>query len=299
MRCLVTGGAGFIGRHVAQALKAAGHETIPVDITESGAYRVDICSLPELRKLFKECHPDVVFHLAATSDARKALADPVMAVNVSIGGTANVLQVSRESGVKRVIITSTCSVCGAMRSGTVDENEPFQHNGAGHIYVTLKIAAELLAHDFQKLYGLSFTILRYGTVYGPGMWKGLVVREFIERALAGEPLIVHDDGSDARRFVYVEDLARAHVLALQAIAENQVYNLEGNRTVTIKELAEIVIRIVGKGHIEYHKADVTQLKYAERIISTSKAQSELGWEPVIDIEEGIKNILHMSHGFGS
>lgn len=293
MRCIVTGGSGFIGGHVVRHLQSAGHEVTNVDKHGHDATLVDICDSDALLELFKSFRPEYVFHIAGVADARDALINPVKAVQVNVSGTAGVLEAARKSGVKRVIIASTCWVANAMGSGLLDETAPFLAEGGGHVYTTTKIASELLANDFHKLYGLSFTILRYGIPYGPGMWPGLVLRSFLDRAYANQPLTIFGDGSASRRFVYVEDLALAHVLALQDAATNQVYNLEGMRFVTIKELAELVSKLFGGVDITYKEESsrVGEFQYFRKLISNNKAYIDLGWTPIVDLEDGVRRTI--------
>ncbi len=293
MKCVVTGGSGFIGAHVAQALQSEGHVVLNLDQNGPGAEIVDIRETIALVEVFSKFRPEFVFHLAGVADARDALARPVTAVEVNVGGTASVLEASRQTGVKRVIFASTCWVANAMDAGILDETAPFLADGGGHVYTTTKIASEFLAHDFEKLYGLSFTILRYGIPYGPGMWSGLVLRNFLDRAFSNQPLVIFGDGSASRRFVYVEDLARAHVLALQDVATNQTYNLEGMRFVTIKELAELVSNLIGGVEIVYREEPTRagEFQYFRKVISNNKVYLDVGWEPQVDLEEGVRRTI--------
>jgi nucleoside-diphosphate-sugar epimerase len=294
MRCLVTGGYGFIGSHVVAALREAEHETIILDINGDCDYQVNICNTVEVERAFRESQPKVVFHIAAIADARYALNDPVKAVQINLGGTVAVLEAARRAGVKRVILASTCWVANAMGSGILDESSPFNAVGGEHVYTTTKIASEMMAHDFHSLYGLNFTILRYGIPYGPGMWAGLVLRNWLDKASAGEPLVVYGDGSASRRFLYVKDLAQAHVLALQEVAKNQTYNLEGMRAITVRELADVFQRVWGPIEIEYRPepSRIGEFQYMRKIISNAKAYVELGWEPTTDLEDGIKKTVN-------
>jgi len=298
MRCVVTGGCGFIGGNVVSALRTAGHKVIVLDRVNGADRQVDICNTQDLQQILAECHPQVVFHIAAIADAREALADPVRAVKVNIGGTTSVFEAARQAKAERVILASTCWVAAAMGPGAIDETQPFLPTGGGHIYTTTKIASELIAHDFHELYGLPFTILRYGIPYGPSMWSGLVLRAFLDRAANGEPLTIFGDGSASRRFLYVRDLAQAHVLALQEIAINQTYNLEGMRVVTIKELAEKTAGLLGNVDVVYQEVPATRVgefQYFRQIISNAKAYVDLGWEPKTDLEAGIRETITWYH----
>jgi nucleoside-diphosphate-sugar epimerase len=293
MRCVVTGGNGFIASHVVEALREAGHEAKVLDLNGSADFSADITDTNSLIKIFNQVRPHVVFHLAAIADARAALNNPVKAVQINIAGTASVFEAARQASVGRVVLASTCWVANAMGSGMLTEEADFKANGGGHVYTTTKIASEMLAHDFQALYGLNFTILRYGIPYGPRVWPGLVLRSWMEQASAGEPVTIFGDGSASRRFVYVGDLAQAHVLALQDVATNQIYNLEGMRAVTLKELAEVFQRLWGPVKIIYRPEPtrVGEFQYLRKIISNGKAFVELGWEPRVDLEEGIRRTI--------
>jgi UDP-glucose 4-epimerase len=293
MRCLVTGGMGFIGSHVVEALRRAGHETKVLDLSDGADYRVDICDMPQVAEAFADARPRIVFHLAALADARYALNNPVKSVNINLGGAACVLEAARQTKVDRVILASTCWVANAMSSSIIDESTQFLPAGGGHIYTTTKIAMEMMAHDFNFLYGLNFTILRYGIPYGPRMWPGLVLRNWLDRATAGESIVIFGDGSASRRFLYIDDLAAAHVLALQEVATNQTYNIEGMRSVTIRELAEVFQRVWGPIEIEYRPEPerIGEVQYLRKIISNAKAFVELGWEAKIDLESGIRRTI--------
>jgi UDP-glucose 4-epimerase len=291
-KCVVTGGSGYIGSHVIDALRFKGCDVLNVDIAEE-ALQADISNLESVTQIFGDLRPDYVFHLAAISNARLALEDPCKAVKTNILGTTNVLEAARRTNVKRVILASTCWLANAMASGIIDESTPFLPEGGGHIYTTTKIASEYLVRDYGKLYGLPFTILRYGIPYGPRMWKGLVLRNFLDRAFTKQPLVIYGDGSSSRRFLFIDDLAKAHPLCLQDIAINQVYNLEGMRFVTLKELADLVAKLVGDVEISYQEESSRfgELTYDRKIVSSNKAYIDLEWQPETDIESGVQQTI--------
>lgn len=294
MRCAVTGGAGFIGSHVVDHLMKAGHEVVVLDHgvkPHRGDVEFidqDILDLSVLSKAVKGC--DYVFHLAAVSNVNHAFERPVQCVKVNIEGTANVLEAARSNGVQRVVFASTVWVYTGSRDNDVHEDSPFYMPGAGHVYTSSKIASELLCHDYWQLYKQPFTILRYGIPYGPRMRDTLVIPIFLKKALAGEPLTITGDGSQYRNFVYVEDLARAHLLVMDEKALNRTYNLEGMRKVTIREIAETINRLLEGGvKIEYTPARPGD--YAGKEVSAEKAGRDLGWEPTVDFEEGMRHTI--------
>lgn len=300
MKCAVIGGSGFIGSHIIQALAQAGHRVANIDIAPGRfgdrQFPVDLRDGEALTPLLAEHGRDAVYHVAAVADARKALERPVDAVDINVRGTATVLESARRAEVRRVFLASTVWVYNAVdqrsQSAAITEDEPIHMNGGGHVYTTSKIAAEMLCHDFHRLYGLNFTILRYGIPYGPRMWPGLALRTFLDNGFAGRPIKIFGDGSAVRQFVYVEDLAQAHVLALKEVAAGQTYNLEGDRSVTIKELAEAVAKFVEGIKIEYviDPSRRGEMKVA-RTISNAKAKRELGWKPHVTLEEGVKRVV--------
>ncbi|GLV79955.1 NAD-dependent epimerase/dehydratase family protein [Streptomyces hygroscopicus] len=298
MRCLVTGGSGFIGRHVARRFHEGGHEVLVLDTrwTPGDPFPGEATSVTDerrLRELFADWRPDVVAHLAGMADARAVLAEPVAAMDANVTGTAAVLAAAAASGVSRVVIAGSCWVYNAMPVNAVDEDEPFLPSGAGHFYTTTMIAKELLARDFARLHGLESTVLRYSPVYGPGMWPGLVVSAFLRAAAAGGPLTVFGDGEERRAFLHVHDLAEAFYRATAPVAAGQVYNLEGPEIITTGELARKVSELFGGVPVE-HREEPTrrgELVYSQRFVSTYKVRRDLGWTPGIGIDEGLRTQL--------
>jgi UDP-glucose 4-epimerase len=171
----------------------------------------------------------------------------------------------------------------------VTEDAPLDIAKAKHVYTASKVAAELYCHAYQKLYGQNFTILRYGIPYGPRARGGTVVANFVKRALSGESLTIFGDGSQYRNFIYVEDLAEGNLAALDDKAVNQTYNLEGLRPITIKEIAETIKKLLGDIAIEYKESRPGDYDGAR--VLADKAKNELGWEPKVDFEEGVKRYV--------
>jgi UDP-glucose 4-epimerase len=250
MRVLVTGGAGFIGSHVVDALCAAGHEPVIFDVRRPGrrsagapeAVRGDIRNPGTLTKAVRGC--DAVIHLAAAADVDAVERNPRDAEDVNARGTLNVLEAARTAGVARVIYASTVWVYSDVAAdASVDETTPL--TPPAHVYTATKLAGELYCRSYAALYGVETTILRFGIPYGPRARPTAVVPAFTRRALAGEPLTVNGGGAQRRPLVYVEDLADGVVRALAPCAAGRTYNLVGAASVSVLEIAEAVRDVVG------------------------------------------------------
>jgi UDP-glucose 4-epimerase len=228
---------------------------------------------------------DVIFHLAAIADVNDVIADPTLAIQVNTLGTARVLEAARRADAGRVVLASTVWVYAATTADVVDEDSLFDPNTDRHLYVTSKVAAEMACRDYHTLYGRPYTILRYGIPYGPRMRDNCVVAAFMKRCMRGESLRIDGDGSQERFFVYVEDLAQAHVKALDDAATNETFNIEGAVPVSIREIAHSVCRLVGTGVVEFGPPRRGDLK--ARVVSSEKAREQLGWQPTTSFTDGL------------
>lgn len=294
-KTVVTGGSGFIGSHVVDALVEAGHEVTVIDHRvrpHRDDVRFEDVDLMDFSSVLTATRgAEHVFHLAAVSNVNVAHKYPVYATGLNVMGTAHALEAARLNGVKRFYLASTVWVYNGAPNGiAVDEAVPFYLNGAGHIYTSSKIAAEMLCHNYRQLYGLPVTILRYGIPYGPRMREELLMPIFIRKALHGEPLTVSGTGDQFRKFLYVTDLARAHLLAMDERAANETYNIEGARRVTVLEVAEGIREILGEQvRIEFVPARAGDFPGKE--VSFEKARRELGWEPLVEFKEGLRRTI--------
>jgi UDP-glucose 4-epimerase len=293
MKCGVTGGSGFIGSHVVDKLIDAGHEVKVFDIKKP--HRDDVeyseCDITDLDTILRETVGlEHLFHLAAVSNVNVAFEDPIKAVRLNADGTANFLEACRKNDIKRFHLASTVWVYAGAQTTEVNEDSPFYMPGAGHIYTTTKIADEMFCNDYHQLYEVDYTILRYGIPYGPRARAGTIIPIFIERALNEKPLSIFGDGSQYRNFLYVEDLADGNIAAMKDEGANQIFNLEGTVPITVKEVAEMVKKLVGESvTIEYKEARPGD--YGGKIVSGEKAKKVLGWEPVVDFEEGMRRYI--------
>ena len=291
MKVLVTGGSGFIGSHVVDKLRDKGVDVriydgiMPTFRDDIEYYQGSILDLVSLG--FAMSGVDAVMHLAAVADVKDVLDEPYYAESVNVRGTINVLEASRRSNVKRVIYGSTTWVYSEAETTLVDESTPLR--APSHFYTATKLAGEYYCQSYSKLYGLDITILRYGIPYGPRARDEAVIPIFVRKALNGEPLTIAGDGSQYRKFIYAEDLAEGNVAALQSIAKNKIYNLEGKEKITIKQIAETIRKILGDVKIEYTPARPGDFSGKE--VSSELANKELGWEPKVNFEEGLRRYI--------
>jgi len=292
MKVLVTGGSGFIGSHVVDKLRDRGVDVrifdmvMPTFRKDVEFYQGSLLDLEALRMAVTGIQ--AVFHLGAVADVKDVFEEPYYAESINVRGTINVLEaVRRSKSVKRVIYGSTTWVYSEAAELYVDERTPL--HAPTHLYTATKIASEYYCQSYSKLYHIPVTVIRYGIPYGPRARAGAVIPIFVEKAFKKQPLTIAGDGLQFRKFVYVEDLAEGNVLALQSVAENKTYNLDGSEQVTIKQIAETVKKIIGDVKIEYVPARPGDFSGKE--VSSQLAKTELGWEPKVGFEEGVRRYV--------
>ncbi|MBI4722731.1 MAG: NAD-dependent epimerase/dehydratase family protein [Candidatus Stahlbacteria bacterium] len=297
MKCVVTGGSGFIGSHLVDRLLAEGHSVAvldsrqPIQVENPAAsgnvewlnkdIRVD------LGDIFRGY--DCIYHLAAMANAIECTKAPDLCIATNILGTTNILAAALKGGVDRVILASTCWVAGAQEGDIITEDSLFRLDQVNTIYGASKIAQEMLCYSFFSEYKApKYTILRYGIPYGERMRKGLVIRIFMELAEKSGVIKIAGDGKQARDFLYVGDLCEAHILALNPIAENKVYNLPGPNLITIKEVAGEVTKYFA-AKIEHTPQNRVEPKLKH--IEGELAKTELGWVAKTTFEDGVKKCV--------
>jgi UDP-glucose 4-epimerase len=291
-RILVTGGSGFIGSHVVDKLAEAGHEPRIYDLKESPHHSADsvdtvvgdLFDAESLRAAMEDC--DAVVHLAAYADVGIVADQPMDAEECNSRGTLAVLEAARATGT-RVVYGSTIWVYGASGDGVIDEDAPL--GLPDHLYTASKLAGEMYCTSYAELYDVPCTILRFGIPYGPRARPAAVIPIFVSKALAGEPLTIAGDGLQTRRFVYVEDLAEGVVAGLDRGGENRVYNLAGDQTVTIRELADIVSGLIDDTEIVHTPG--RNGDFGGAVISNDRAAEELGWRASTPLSEGVRRYL--------
>lgn len=288
MEIAVTGGSGFIGSHVVDKFIAAGHRVRVLDMAQPHRSDVewrpvDITRLSQVMGVLAGC--DAVMHLAAMANVNDVARAPAESVDLNLMGTATMLEASRLTGVKHFVFASTVWVYESTDELEVDETTPLRPDGTKHLYMAEKIGGEMLVNSYSQMYNMKCTVLRYGIPYGPRMREELVLPIFMKKAFRGEPLTVAGDGMQFRNFVYVEDLAVAHVRVIEREASG-TFNLEGKQKVAIIEMAEAVNRLIptngGVVHTEARAGD-----YAGRVVSGERARRELGWEPTTAFTDGL------------
>ncbi len=302
-RIMITGGAGFIGSTLSSRLVADGDEVVIVDTLHRDAmartalaesdlvtfHRSDVRDGAAVEEAMKDCTH--VIHMASIAGVDTVMRMPVETMKVSLIGTYNVLEAARKHGrIQRLIDFSTSEVFGrfAFRVSEGDVTELGAVGEARWTYAVSKLATEHLAHCYQKQYGLPTVSIRPFNIYGPNQVGEGAVHQFIVRALRGDTLMIHNDGSQIRSWCYIDDIVDGTLRALEnPEAEGQSFNIGNPRsTVTIHQLAREIIRLSGsESSIDFMKWDFPDVEL--RIPSIEKARELLGYEPEVDLEEGL------------
>lgn len=299
MKILVTGGAGFIGSHVVDAYLELGHDVVVVDDLSTGKkenlhpcarfYHLDIRD-KSLEQVFAAEKPDVVNHHAAKVSVRESMVQPLLYADVNILGSLNLLELSRKYGVKKFIYISTGgALYGEPQYLPADEHHPIQPLDP---YGASKACFEYYLPLYRSNYGLSFTVLRYGNVYGPRQdpyGEAGVVAIFTGQMLRGEQAVINGSGEQERDFVYVSDVAQANVLALDR-GDGGFYNIGTSIGTSVNEIFAKLKAATGYAMPPVHgppkPGEVFKI-----YLDVDKAKRELGWQPVVGLEEGLRRTV--------
>lgn len=298
MKILVTGGAGFIGSHVAKLLLDQNHEVTILDNLSNSKegdidkratfHRVDINDQESLEKILPS--HDAVIHMASLIEVGESVKNPVEFTQNNIVGTVKLLEAMRKTNVKKMIFSSSACVYGTPQKTPITETDPLgkQENPYG----LTKVSMEQFCMLYQKLFGFDVTILRYFNPYGPGenhIPETHAIPNLIKAALEKRPIPLYWKGEQIRDFIYIEDLALAHILPLSQSGLH-IYNVgtqTGSKIIdVVKKIFEILgyeVSIEDKGE---RKGDVQEL-----VASYEKIKNELGWEPKTSIDEGLKKTI--------
>jgi nucleoside-diphosphate-sugar epimerase len=301
---LLTGAAGFIGARTAELLLGAGHRVVGIDnLNDAYDPRVKRHRLARLsaRPDFRFVELDIakrealgaaplegerfdgVLNLAARAGVRASVENPWVYVETNVTGTLNLLEWCRAHDVRKFVLSSTSSVYGGSEAVVFREDQETSRPISP--YAATKKAAEALCYTWHALYGLDVTVLRYFTVYGPAGRPDMSVFRFVRSIREGEPITVYGDGSMARDFTYVDDVARGTVAALRPLGF-EIVNLGGERPAEVRELVATVERALGRKaevrHEPPHPADVSRTAAC-----IDKARRLLDWEPRVSLEEGV------------
>jgi UDP-glucose 4-epimerase len=304
---LVTGGAGFIGSNVAEALEARGHRVVMIDDLSSGRLenidhllhrknvtfiRGSILDRGLLRSVLKTYQVSGISHQAAVASVRRSILDPVGTVEANITGTANVFDIAAESCCRRVVFASSWCVYGEGQEAPVKEQNRLNPQSP---YAVSKAAGEMLARNFCSLHSLEAVGLRYFNVYGRRQNArseySAVIRSFITSAMKNEPLPVEGDGLQTRDFVYIDDVVQANIQALTVkSAAGRCFNIASGASISIAELARLIVRsarslstVIRKpprpGDLRDGGADI------------ERARTILGYAPAFTIERGLEETI--------
>ncbi len=312
MKILLTGAAGFIGSHFAEALLEEGHQVISIDnlnpfydpaikernllkITEkmgnSGQFidlRGDIRDTVFIREVFKTHQPQEVVHLAAMAGVRPSIADPVTYQEVNIRGTMNLLESMKEFGVSRMIFASSSSVYGNNPKVPFSEDDNVDHPISP--YAATKKAGELICYTYHHLYQFMIVALRFFTVYGPRQRPEMAIHKFTRLIDEGRPVPMFGDGTSKRDYTFITDIIDGMKRVRKIQSGFHLYNLGESRTTSLSDLIHLIEEAMGKKaniqNLPQQPGDVN-ITYAD----ISRARKELGYDPHTTMEEGIQRFV--------
>jgi UDP-glucose 4-epimerase len=302
----VTGGAGFIGSHSVDRLIAEGSEVIVIDNFDTGQpsnlsdhknlriVKGDIRDYALVKRTLKDV--DAVLHEAALVSVVLSVQDPIVANEINVAGTLNLLKASSDFGVKRFVYASSAAVYGNTSGAQKKEDMP---TDPASPYGISKLAAEKYAKIFHELYGLETVSLRYFNVYGPRQRfdeksaYGSVISIFLDRVLKNMPPVIHGDGMQTRDFVYVKDVVEANMLALnKSNAVGNVFNIGTGKRTTVNKVAQLLKQITKKKNLKNTHANPRPGDVRHGYADISKAEKTLGYKPKYSIEQGLTELVN-------
>jgi len=306
VKALVTGGAGFIGSNLVDALLARGDDVAVLDDLSTGRrsnlesalaggavlHELDVRDGPVVRELVAAVQPDAIFHLAAQIDVRHSVADPVFDSAVNVGGTINVLEAARAAGVPRVVNTST----GGAIYGEADALPAPESTASRPLapYGQSKYAAEGYCALYERLHGLSTVSLRYGNVYGPRqdpLGEAGVIAIFCGKLLEGAPATIFGDGTQTRDYIYVGDVVAANLAAVDSAATG-AFNVGHGVEVSVLDLVDALNSVAGNGRLlAVEHAPERPGEVLRNCIDASRARAELGWAAQTELAAGLGTTL--------
>lgn len=303
MKVLVTGGAGFIGSHIVDMLISEGHNVSIIDNLSHGNisninkkatfYKFDICD-KSITTVFEKEKPEIVIHEAAQIKVPKSVEDPIHDANVNIIGSINILECCKTFNVKKIIYPASAAIFGEPQYLPIDENHPLDMISG---YGVSKHTVEHYLKIYKTLYNIDYTILRYSNVYGPrqdSSGEGGVVAIFTEQLLNDMTPTIFGDGSSTRDFVYVKDVAKANILAMNS-DKIGIYNVCTNLKISINELFNKMNTIMNKSILPIY-ATVRKGDIAHSYMTYDKISKEIGWNPEYTLDKGLVETLEYSIG---
>ncbi|SFI65483.1 SDR family oxidoreductase [Thermoflavimicrobium dichotomicum] len=295
MKVLVTGGAGFVGSHIVDQLIARGDQVAIVDDMSTGKeeyihpsarfYRMDITS-EQMEEVFAKEKPEIVIHQAAQILVPVSVEDPVFDAKVNILGTLNLLEACRKYGVKKIVYASSAAVYGNPKYLPIDEKHPIQPLSG---YGISKHTPEHYLTIYRNLYGLEYTVLRYANIYGIRQephGEGGVVSILINQMIKGKTFKIFGDGEQTRDYIYVEDVAKANLAAIQA-GDGHILNIGTGISTSLNELIRLFETVTNQTiQKEYEAERPGDIKHS--YFDNTRARSVLAWEPTVSLKEGLR-----------
>lgn len=299
MRVLITGGAGFVGSHIADACVERGYVTTVLDnlvtgrrenIPAGAAWINANISTDPLEPIFERVKPDVVFHLAANASVSVSVKAPLFDQQVNIQGTIQLLEAAVKHNVRKIIYASSAAIYGNPAYLPIDEQHPIAPLSP---YGISKYVPELYLRIYRNLHNLNFTALRYANIYGPRQiaeGEGGVVAIFTDHVVKGEPITIQGDGEQTRDFIYISDIVAANLAAIEH-GDGGCFNIGTGQVTSINDLVQ-TLQQTNERPIVVHHAPPREGDIRHSYFNCTHAKEGLQWEPTVTLAEGLQRTMH-------
>jgi UDP-glucose 4-epimerase len=302
MKVLVTGGAGFIGSNIVDALIAKNHQVLILDNISTGKrqnlnpqaklYELDLTSVAAAEMIINE-KPEIIFHLGAQIDVRKSIAEPEFDRKINVGGSKNLLDAAETAGVKKFIFSSTGGAIygetNILPSPETTPNNPLSQYGKSKLEVDREMESRSRAGSKMVMVSL-----RYGNVFGPRqdpLGEAGVISIFGNGLLKGKPIFINGDGKQTRDYVFVGDVVQANLLAMEKCEQHQIFNVGTGVETNVLQIVDLLKEMINPANPQVSHRSAIAGEVLRSVLDASKIKQQLGWQPQVSLAQGMQKFV--------